>query len=331
MKKKEWLRKASNGVGEIYSAMYIGEEQRALVHIVHGMREYSGRYEDFARFLTEHGYVVVMEDHQGHGHSARISGHFGDKDGWKYILQDLKKLTDEAHRRYPGLPIFMLGHSMGSFLVRSYVVQYPEQLDALLLSGTMGSNPTMRLMLAFARLQKLCFGPRHKGRLLQFISGKVSNRRIDRPVNGAAWLSRSEQVCLAHRHDRLICDVFSLASYIEMFKAILRINRQSWFVRVPRIPIYIFSGSEDPIGNYGRGPSEVCERLRASGHEATLKLYPGARHETLNELNKDEVYRDVLAWLDTQLARFQAPPQTRPAAADGEAEGYSEPSGIPEA
>lgn len=306
MEKRKWLRKASNGDGAIYSVMYRGKRRRAILHIVHGMSEHSGRYEDFARFLVKQGFVVVMEDHQGHGRSARYPGHFGDENGWRYILQDLKKLTDEAVKQNPGIPVFMLGHSMGSFLARTYVTRYGEQLSGLILSGTMGRNPAVYAGLALATMQKRIKGPKSEAGMLNKIGFGSYNRGIRNPVNEYAWLSTVDEVCKDFMADELSGVEFTAAAYCDLLSGILAVNAAGWEKRVPDIPIYLFAGGSDPVGSYGKGPAEVYARLKASGHDTELKIYPGYRHEMLNEANKTQVYGDVLDWLERHMTKTSA-------------------------
>lgn len=305
MEKREWLRKASSGEGQIYSVIYSGTEKRALLHLIHGMSEHSGRYEDFAAFLVDHGFVVVMEDHQGHGRSARVPGHFGDHNGWKNILKDLKGLSDEARKQYPDLPFFLMGHSMGSFLARSYVIRYGKELDGLILSGTMGRNPAVYVGLILAAVQKKLKGPKSKAKLLYRLGMGNYNKEIRNPVNSSAWLSTVDEVCRAYEADPLSGVEFTAAAYYDLFSGLKEINSAGWAQKVPDLPIYLFAGGADPVGNYGKGPAEVYALLKESGHQTELKIYPGYRHEMLNEAIHEQVYQDIMNWLERQLEHIE--------------------------
>lgn len=303
---KEWFRPASSGWGQIFSRSWIDDKAdgpRALIIIAHGMAEHSGRYDHFARFLAENGFAVYMNDHAGHGRSAQVKGHFADKNGWECVVKDLNALMDQAVERHPGLPVFLMGHSMGSFLSRSFIARYGERLSGCVLCGTMGRNPGVPLGRALALAQIKLMGPRSTGRRLDAIASAGYNKRIERPVNGSAWLSTDDAVCRAFEADPLSCFPFTAAGYLDLFNGLTEISSPDWAGRVPKgLPILLIAGDQDPVGNYGEGPKQVAGWLREAGVRGVeLKLYPGMRHEVLNEIGKEEVYQDVLAWLDTHM------------------------------
>jgi alpha-beta hydrolase superfamily lysophospholipase len=212
----------------------------------------------------------------------------------------MKALMEELTERYAGLPSFLLGHSMGSFLARKYVALYGEELSGCILSGTMGKNVALPLGKFLSTLQKKLKGPKSKGRLLTAISFGSYNRRIENPVNRCAWLSTVDEVCVDYRNDELCAFPFTAGGFYDLFTLLGEISAGDWAKRVPAaLPLYIFSGEEDPVGGYGKGPREVYDALAQAGcADLTLKLYPGGRHEMLNEVNRREVYDDVLAWMD---------------------------------
>lgn len=300
---KEWFRPASSGWGRIFSRAWLGESPKALLVIAHGMAEHSGRYDQFARYLAERGFAVYMNDHGGHGRSAQVKGHFADKNGWACVVQDLHALRAQAQEAYPGLPVFWMGHSMGSFLSRSYIVRHGEGLSGCVLCGTMGKNPAAPLGMALAVAQEKLLGPRSAGKKLDRLATGAYNRRIPNPVNSSAWLSRDEKVCRDFEADPLSNFPFTAAGYRDLFTGLGEISSPQWARRVPReLPILLIAGEEDPVGDYGRGPRQVEGWLGQAGvSDLTLKLYPGMRHEVLNELGKEQVYGDVLDWLLQRL------------------------------
>lgn len=302
---KEWSRKASSGEGEIFRREWMPEQPRAILQIAHGMAEHSGRYRAFAEFLAESGFVICMEDHAGHGPHAVKKGHFADKNGWECVVRDMKILMDEVAGEHPGLPLLLMGHSMGSFLSRSYIIRYGEELAGCILMGTMGPNPAVRLGRAIARVQMKVKGPRARSPLLGALSTGPYNRHIKHPVNRNAWISTDEQVARDFEADENAGFVFTTAGYYDMFSGLLEVNGKDWAGKVPRdLPIFLLAGQEDAVGNYGKGVEQVAEMLWESDHEhVTLKLYPGLRHELINEVNKEEVYRDILDWLNGVLAK----------------------------
>ncbi|MDR1445431.1 MAG: lysophospholipase [Treponema sp.] len=300
---KTWMRKASSGEGEIFSQLWQGSKPKAVLQIAHGMGEYSSRYKDFAAFLAGKGYAVCAEDHAGHGSHAGLKGFFAEKNGWECVLKDMKALMDEASGRYPGLPVFLLGHSMGSFLARSYITRYGEGLSGCILSGTMGPNPALGVAGLLSSVQKKLKGPRSPAYFISNLSMGSYNKRIKNPVNHCAWLSTVDQVCIDYAHDENCGFVFTAGAYYDMFNALKEIGSPSWPLQIPKdLPVYFFAGDEDPVGDYGRGVEKVYQSVKAAGvKDVSLKLYKGGRHEMLNEENREEVYRDTLEWLEKHL------------------------------
>lgn len=300
--KKEWTRTASGGNGRIFSRSWVSGETapKAVLEIAHGMAEHSARYDAFAAFMAEQGYAVYMNDHAGHGRSAQISGHFADENGWENVVGDLNALMDQAAENHPGLPLFLMGHSMGSFLSRSFLTRYGQRLSGCILCGTMGQNPGVKPGKALASLQCRVRGPRSRGKLIDKLSSAGYNKRYENPVNQFAWLSRDEEVCKAFAADKMCGFAFTAAGYRDLFTGLEEISSPRWAAAVPKdLPIYLVAGADDPVGNYGEGPKQVADMLRAAGvKNVELKLYPGMRHELLNELGKEQVYSDILDWLE---------------------------------
>lgn len=297
--KHGWMRPASSGTGEIFSRSWIPQEPTALLIIAHGMAEHSGRYDDFATFMAENGFGVYMNDHAGHGNSAKVQGHFSDKDGWISVVQDLHALRQQAQQQHPDLPVFLMGHSMGSFLSRSYIIRYSEGLSGCVLCGTMGKNPLLVFGRILAKLQMLCKGPQSSGLAIDKLAFGSFNKGIDHPVNKFAWLSSVEQVCLEYAADPQCGFAFTAAGYYDLFSGLKEVTSSKWAEKVPKdLPIYLVAGDKDPVGAYGKGPAQVASQLQNAGcSDITLKLYPDARHEILNETCSQEVYEDILSWL----------------------------------
>ena len=300
---KEWFRPASSGWGRIFSRRWVDGAPRALLVIAHGMAEHSGRYGHFARFLAENGFAVYMNDHAGHGRSAQIKGHFADENGWEHVVSDLKTLTGQAMEDYPGLPVLLMGHSMGSFLARSYLIRYGQGLRGCVLCGTMGKNPGVPAGKALAGLQLRLLGPHSRGDRLNALATAGYNRRIESPVNASAWLSTDDSVCRDFEADPLSNFPFTAAGYRDLFTGLGEISSLQWARQVPKeLPVLLIAGDQDPVGRYGEGPRQVADWLLGAGlRDVRLKLYPGMRHEVLNEKGKEQVCADVLAWLNQRL------------------------------
>ncbi|MDR1272820.1 MAG: lysophospholipase [Clostridiales Family XIII bacterium] len=278
-------------------------EPKALLQIAHGMAEHPARYDDFARFLTDHGISVYMNEHAGHGKEASTLGFFPGPDGISHVVDDMKSLTDEMKGEHSELPIFLLGHSMGSFLARIYITKYAEGLTGCILSSTAGPNPLEGVVLSIAKIQSKLKGPKSEAKFIDNLTGGMYLKRIKDPVNKRAWLSTVDDLCIKYDEDPYCGFVFTAQGYEGLLGMMVEINRKEWAGKVPtQLPVYLFAGSEDPVGDYGKGVIEVYRRLKDAGlTDLTAKLYPGGRHEMLNEANKEEVYDDTLAWLEAHV------------------------------
>jgi len=278
---------------------------RGVVQICHGMAEYVRRYDAFAAFLCEHGFAVGGGDHLGHGMTATHPDELGfiasDK-GDRLLVEDALLFSDHLRECFPGVPFFLFGHSMGSFIARLAAARRPLMPDALLLSGTGGRNPALPFGLALAEAQKKQFGPKHKSpRLDRMIFGPYQKNLPD--VTHFEWLSRDMAVVAAYVADPLCGFPFTVSAYADLFRLTREANRPDWFSSLPKeLPVYLFSGDRDPVGDWGKGVKQVRDHLVQAGlTDVTLRLYPGGRHEMLNEINRDAVYADVLRFLEDHM------------------------------
>ena len=279
---------------------------RAIVQIVHGVAEHAGRYERFAEALTGAGYAVYAEDHRGHGRTARDGelGHFGDRDGFNTIVSDLRTVTEFAQAEHPGVPVVLFGHSLGSFLSRAYAVEHAHDLAGLVLSATGGNPPAVALpALGLSIAQARVFGRRRPSGLLDKIYNNQVNSAFKPVRTPFDWLSRDEAEVDKYLADPLCGGVLSAVSYGDMIRGWRSILGPKALTDVPKdLPVLVISGSRCQVGEDGKGPRAVTKALREAGlTDVTLTLYPDARHELLNETNRDEVTADVLAWLDERL------------------------------
>ena len=275
---------------------------RAVVQIVHGLAEHSARYARLAEALTQEGYAVYAHDHRGHGPGCPPAdlGFFAERDGWRKLLDDIDAVARRIGADHPGLPRAFLGHSMGSFLGQTYIAEHGDELAAVVLSGTSGPPPAIlplgKRIVAFERWR---LGPRGQSPLVQALLFGEQNKPF-RPARTAYdWLSRD-----AAEVDKYVADPlcgFALTNQLaaDLVGALADLPSPTLSARIPKaLPIYIFSGARDPVGAKLQGLLDV---YRAAGLDVTAKLYPDARHETLNETNRDEVTRDLLAWLNARL------------------------------
>ncbi len=282
----------------------------AVVQIEHGIAEHINRYDDFARFLAEHGFVAVGDDHLGHGQSVTDEadlGFFAEEDGWSYVVKDMDKLRDLMRSEYPTLPYIFFGHSMGSFLTRSYLIRYPDKYDAAILSGTGQQSPALVYAgLAAAQLSVKAKGPRADGQQLNDLAFGSYCKRIPDARTPFDWLSRDPA-----RVDQYISDprcgfVAKVSLYRDMMSGIRFMGSQKNLLMMNKdAPIYFMSGKEDPVGDYGAGVDKAYKAFCKAGlKDVTIRLYPGGRHEMLNEINRDEVFQDILGWLEEKLRKL---------------------------
>lgn len=308
---KEFTFPSSDGLHQVHAMEWLPESgaPKAVVQLVHGISEYIGRYDAFARFLTEHGYAVVGHDHLGHGRTAsgpEEYGFFAEQDGWKHVLRDARTRRKLAGERFPGLPYFLMGHSMGSFVVRGYLMVYPGTVDGAILSGT-GQEPpfrvnTARILSALAIRSK---GARSQSKLISALSVGAYNKQFAPNRTGADWISRDTAVVDAYLRDPLCRFLPSAGMYHDMMLGLQFLVKPEHLRRLdPDTPVYLFAGDQDPVGACGAGVRRVADMLRRAGvKDVTVRLYPGGRHEMLNELNRDEVFQDTLDWLEARCTR----------------------------
>lgn len=282
-------------------------EPRAIVQIAHGMAEHAGRYDRLAQRLTDEGYVVYAHDHRGHGGTAieaRDHGYFADEDGWWTVVDDIRAVGARAQDEHPGLRRVLLGHSMGSFLSRSYAMKYGDDIDALVLSGT-GAGPGLlgKVGSLIATVESKVRGPRAKSTLMNTLSFGEYNKAFKPNRTEFDWLSRDPDEVDAYIADPLCGEVFTTGFYIDMLGGLDLVNDDKNVARVRSdLPIYLFSGSMDPVGDAGKGVKAVRAQFERAGvRDVTMRLYPDGRHEMFNEINRDEVTDDLIDWLEIHL------------------------------
>jgi alpha-beta hydrolase superfamily lysophospholipase len=275
---------------------------RAIVQISHGMQEHVGRYERTARALADAGLAVYANDHRGHGRTAADPAEFGrlGPGGWQSALLGLRQLTRIAVEQSPGLPVFLLGHSFGSFLAQAYVQRWGDALAGAIFSGTNGRNMLLRPGLVVARLIVRREGLDTTATTLREMSVGKYNKAFEPGPTGKEWLSRDPETVREYIEDPLCGGDVPNGFFMELITMLDAIWRPEQERRIPRdLPIYMFSGSECPVGNRTRGVEALARRYRRHGLEdLTVRFYPGGRHEMLNEVNRDEVYADLVAWID---------------------------------
>lgn len=307
IEKTDLYMPSSNGSDELHIAMWKPErEVRGILQISHGMIEYIDRYDRFARFLAEKGFVVIGNDHLGHGETAaeKNYGYFAPGDGSYYVVRDLHRVTRYIRKQYPEVPLFLLGHSMGSFMARRYAMTYGKELDGLIVMGT-GSKPDWLLKVGQALVRVLIAikGERAHSWLMEKLCFALYNRRIKPVRTPSDWLSRDEEQVDAYRSHKYCQFAFTLNGYRTLFEVIAFIQEPQNIRKLPHtLPMLFVAGAEDPVGNYGKGVKQVVRKYRRAGvTDITCKLYPEARHEILNELEYETVHEDIEQWLEGHM------------------------------
>lgn len=277
---------------------------RGIVQISHGMCDYVENYALLAERLTAAGILVCGNDHRGHGNTAedaRDLGYFGSS-GITGVLHDLRRMNKFIRTKFPGVPLVLLGHSMGSFLARAYITEYPDTVDGAIIVGTAGFDNPARAGQMLATAIAKSRGGHYRSKLLYDMTFKGYNLRF--PGEGQfAWLSRDETAGKKFENDPTRNFIFTANGYAGLFSVLAAVSKPAWAQAYPKsLPTILMAGDMDPVGNYGKGPTAVYERLKAAGVQPiALKLYPGARHELHNERNKEEFFTDVLEWIQTNI------------------------------
>lgn len=279
---------------------------RGIVHLVHGISEHIGRYDETARFLAEHGFLVCGEDHLGHGRTVTDGsyGFFAPENGWTLVARDVRALRKLEGARHPNLPYFLLGHSMGSFLTRTYLILWPGTVSGAVLMGT-GQEPAPLVALGkrISALECRRLGPRGVSPLVHTLSLGAYNRRFRPSRTPSDWLSRDPAEVDAFLADPLCQSRPTVSLFRDMMGGLQLIARRDQLARMdPSVPVCFLSGQEDPVGGMGRGVEQVVRMFQDAGYrDLSLHLYPGARHELFHEQNRREVWADLLDWLEDRL------------------------------
>lgn len=303
MKTKEFSFKSATGVCRIHGCEFLPEgEVRAVVIIHHGMAEHINRYADYVKHLTDMGYAVFMHDMANHGKSnqkTELLGYFGENDGYKNLVKDLKTVYDLAKKEFPDKKIIMFGHSMGSFIVRCFDCAYPGASDASVYMGTGGSNPAAGMGKAISNLIASIKGSTYKSKMLDKMTFGSFNKKTDKKTS-FDWLTRDSAIVQKYIDDDYCGFLFTVKGMNDLVNLNVWANSAECYNTVKKdLPILLVAGADDPVGAYSKGVNEVADKMKASGHtNVTVKLFPGCRHEVLNETNRQEVYEGIDAFLN---------------------------------
>ena len=304
MRKEEFTIDSRDGIHKLHSVKYLPEGQpKGIVQIIHGMAEHMGRYEGFAKFLVEQGYVVTGEDHLGHGLSVPEGekyGYFCSMDPATVLVRDVHRLKKTVQAQYPGIPYMILGHSMGSYILRNYLCRYGTGIQACIIMGTgTEKKASLDFIRVLSRIMRLIYGEKHLSPTLDKLVMGSYNKKIGNPRTESDWLTRDEEIVNQYRIDPRCGFPFTVNGYEALFELLHRLFKQENLAKLPAdLPTLLVSGEQDPVGAYGEGVRQAFESLKAAGmQKVELKLYPKDRHEILNELDKEQVMEDIAAWL----------------------------------
>ena len=286
------------------------ESPVATLQIAHGMIEHIARYEPLALHLNSLGIAVIGHDHLGHGKtSLEDHGTIAESDGDEHLVEDLYLVTQRIDSDHPGIPHFILGHSMGSYVVRRYITRYGDMIDGVVLVGTGNQPPAV---VGFARFLAQTLvrmkGPRYVSPMLNRMVLENYDKRFKEPEMKNRWLSRDPAAIEAYNSDPFCSFKFTVSGYRDLFTLIRKDVSGQDMERIPKgLPIILLSGSKDPVGDDGKGVEKARRLLEKAGLHPEMKLYEGARHELMNETNRDEVYADIGAWLSARVSQRSAP------------------------
>lgn len=299
----------SCGAGKIHGCRWSPEgEPKAVLQIVHGIAEYIERYDGFAEFLTRRGFLVVAEDHMGHGQSIGsegVQGYFTG--GWFNAVADSYHLLEMTKAEYPELPYVLFGHSMGSFMARTILCKYPDSgIDAAIICGT-GWQPAFALPAVIKIVEGECkkVGETNPSQRLQNLVFGGYNKRVEHPRTEFDWLTRDAKILDAYIAHPLCGFTASTGLLRDMMTGILYIEQPKNLAAMRKdLPVFFIAGGDDPVGSYGKGVRKAADAFRKAGMtDVDVHIYPLCRHELLNEINREEIYGDILQWLSAHVKK----------------------------
>ncbi len=305
MKKSDQYYFSSDGYTKIHAIAWEPEgEPVGVLQICHGMMEYIDRYHDFASYLVEHGYYVVGNDHLGHGESVaneNMHGYFAHPNGNECVIEDIHKLRTMTQEQFPDIPYFMLGHSMGSFLIRQYIQEYGKGLTGVIIMGT--GNPSKMTLSMGKRMCKRSakkHGWDYRDERINERAFGSYNKQFEPARTPSDWLTKDEAVVDSYADDPYCNFIFTVNGYYHMFDGIQKAEEMKRIEQIPKkLAVLFVSGAEDPVGENGKAVKKAYQTYRlANIPDVMMQLYEGDRHEVLNELDHETVYADLLTWLE---------------------------------
>lgn len=299
---------SADGVHTVAASMYTmpGVPVRAVLQLSHGMCEYVQRYRPMAQWYAQRGIALAGNDHLGHGGTANKGehGHYGEPRGRYHLLNDLHTMNGIIHQKFPGVPVFLYGHSMGSFYARWYAEKWPESITALVISGTAGPSFMNVIGQKLAGLIARVKGPRYVSPLMVKLNFGSYCKKIENAKSANDWLTRDEAIVKAYDADGLCTFQFTASTYREMLATLNHVSSKAWAESINKeLPVLLIAGDGDPVGDYGKGVRKVWAMLGDAGvKDLTCQIFEGGRHELHNETNRDEVFDYVLTWIEDHIS-----------------------------
>jgi alpha-beta hydrolase superfamily lysophospholipase len=298
---------ASDGLGLFLYRWLPSDPTKAVVQIAHGLAEHAGRYATLAEALNRAGYGVYAHDHRGHGRTCKAEGQlgfFGERNGWQMCLDDLWLINRHIAAQHPGVPIVLIGHSMGATMAQQFIGDHGDALAGVVLSGASGSPTVLasigRLITRFERLRLGCQG---RSKLANALSFEAFNKQFAPCRTAFDWLSRDPAEVDKYVADPLCGFPATVQLWIDLLDGWRAASRPEHRARIPKaLPIYVISGSRDPVSGNTKQLEPMLKDFRAAGLNVQHRFYPDARHEVFNETNREEVTRDVIEWMDALLS-----------------------------
>ncbi|MDW5299167.1 MAG: alpha/beta fold hydrolase [Sedimentibacter sp.] len=304
VKKEEFYYDSADKKTKIHAIKWVPKvEIKAVLQVTHGMLEHIDRYNEFANALAAKGILVAGNDHLGHGSSLLTEndrGFFSECEGNKVVIEDIHKLMELIKKQHGDVPYFLLGHSMGSFLIRQYITIYNQGIDGAIIVGT-GHQPYALLKsgLLITKFIAAFKGWRYRSKFVNNLAIGNNNKHFEPSRTNVDWLSKDEIIVDAYKNDKRINFIFTLNSYYNMFKGMIYLYDNNNLNKMPKeLPIIFLSGEQDPVGNFGKDVIKLHNNFKNLGmKDVSLKLYKDDRHEIINELDRETVYRDIENWI----------------------------------
>lgn len=308
MARSDFYYNSSDNKTKIHAIKWIPKgEIKSILQISHGMLEHIERYDDFASYMARQGVLTVGNDHLGHGSSLveeEKRGYFAKEDGNMALIEDMHSLMTIMKSGYPDKPYFILGHSMGAFLARQFITLYGNEIEGLIVSGTgQQALPLIKMGLYITKLIAFFKGWNYRSKFVDFLALGGNNDAFKPARTKFDWLTRDNDIVDKYISDKRINFIFTLNGFYNMFNGMVRMNDQKMLNKIPKdLPLFFISGDKDPVGEFGKDVEKaynIYKNLNLSN--ISMTLYKDNRHEILNELDRKQVYDDLLIWLNSLI------------------------------